>query len=155
MYWHVINSDEILPPVHGFGRLSSSTLPFEAKIGSLDFTADKWGRLQHLATLEELTIVARVSSLSSLPEATPCFPSLRKLHLELVNLEILPEWLGQLITLEELNISVSPILTSLPQSIRNLTALKRLKIFDCPRLVERCIAEDAHKISHIPEVDLE
>jgi len=155
MYWDLTDGDEVLPPMHGFGRLSSSTLPFEAKIRSKSFTTDKWDRLQHLATLEELSVTGFHSSLASFPEATPCFPSLRRLHLMLPSLEILPEWLGQLITLEKIIIRGSPNLTSLPQSIRNLTALKRLEIGSCPRLVERCKGEDAHKISHIPEVELD
>ena len=154
MYWELTNGDEVLPPVHGFGRLSSSTLPFSAIIETSSFTSEKWGRLQHLATLEELVVIDCGTSLSSLPEATPCFPSLKGLWLSLVSLEILPEWLGQLITLETLIIWNSPNLTSLPQSIRNLAALKRLYISNCPRLVERCKGEDAHKISHIPEVVL-
>ena len=154
MHWDLHRSDEVLP-VHGFGRLSSSTLPFIAEIWIQNFTVEKWGRLQHLSTLEELNVLGYDSSLSSLPEATLCwFPSLRKLLLYLPNLEILPEWLGQLITLEKLFIWSSPMLTYLPESIRNLTALKRLKIEHCPRLVERCEGEDAHKISHIPEVVL-
>jgi aquaporin TIP len=83
MYWELYNSDEVLPLVHGFGRLSSFTLPFEAIIRNKSFTADKWGRLEHLSTLKELTVHAYGRSLSSLPEATPCFPSLRRLQLSL------------------------------------------------------------------------
>ncbi|XP_039833149.1 leucine-rich repeat protein SHOC-2-like [Panicum virgatum] len=128
MYWDLTDGDEVLPPMHEFGRLSSSTLPFEAKIRSKSFTTDKWDRLQHLATLEELSVTSFHSSLASFPEATPCFPSLKRLHLMLPSLEILPERLGQLITLEKIIIRGSPNLTSLPQSIRNLTALKRLEI---------------------------
>ncbi|CAL4898012.1 unnamed protein product [Urochloa decumbens] len=164
MYWYLDGSDEVLP-IDGFGKLSSSTLPFRAEISSSDFSPDKWGRLQHLATLEELTVrvsrrfstypeVRGSSRFSTFPEARPCFPSLRRLHLSLENLEILPEWLGQLTTLEELVISDCPNLTSLPASIRNLTTLKRLCIWECPRLVERLKGEDAHKISHNPEVEL-
>jgi len=103
MYWDLTDGDEVLPPMHEFGRLSSSTLPFEAKIRSKSFTTDKWDRLQHLATLEELSVTGFHSSLASFPEATPCFPSLRRLHLMLPSLEILPERLGQLITLEKNN----------------------------------------------------
>ncbi|CAN6334871.1 unnamed protein product [Urochloa humidicola] len=152
MYWDLEDSDEVLP-LHGFGQLSSSTVPFRAKIWSDNFSADKWGRLQHLTTLEELTIIS-YSSFLTFPEASPCFPSLRYLKLLLPNLEMLPEWLGQLITLEVLVIYCCPKLASLPSSIRNLAALKRLEIWKCPRLVERCKGEDAHKISHIPRVDL-
>ena len=96
------------------------------------------------------------SSLLSLPEASLCwFPSLRGLLLYLPNLEILPEWLGQLIALEELFIWSPPKLACFPESIRNLTTLKRLSIRDYPRLVKRCKGEDAHKISRIPEVEFD
>ncbi|CAN6178448.1 unnamed protein product [Urochloa humidicola] len=161
LYWNLTNSDEVLPPVHdGFGRLSSSTVPFQAKMRSSSFTADKWGRLQHLSSLEKLVVIDRgSSSLPSLPEATTStcllFPSLRMLELSLPGLETLPEWLGQLATLEAFAVSSSPNLSSLPESIRNLKALKKLIIWRCPRLAERCKGEDAHKISHIPEVDLD
>uniref|UniRef100_A0A0A9BL10 Uncharacterized protein n=1 Tax=Arundo donax TaxID=35708 RepID=A0A0A9BL10_ARUDO len=72
-----------------------------------------------------------------------------------MDLEILPEWLGQLICLEVLTISECPNVTSLPASIKNLTAMKRLHISHCPRLIQRCRGEDSHKISHIPEVTLD
>ncbi|CAL4909752.1 unnamed protein product [Urochloa decumbens] len=151
MYWELDNSDEVLP-LHGFGWLSPSTVPFSAQITSNDFSPDKWGRLKHLATLEEL----EVTGLSSLPEAAPRFPYLRYLHLSSHNLEILPEWLGQFINLEVLIISC-PKVTSLPESIQNLHALKSLHIWECRKLVERCKGKDAHKISHIKDVmfDLE
>lgn len=153
IYWYLEKSNEVLP-AHGFGRLSSSTLPFHATIKNCIFSPDKWGRLQHLATLEELKILGD-SSLRTLPEVTPCLPSLRYLHLHLVGLEILPEWLEQLTTLEEFRIFFCPNLTSLPKSIQKLTALKKLTIRGCPRLAESCQGEDAHKIRHIPEVVLD
>ncbi|KAG2557154.1 hypothetical protein PVAP13_8NG164903 [Panicum virgatum] len=149
MYWDLTYGDEVLPPMHEFGRLSSSTLPFEAKIRSKSFTTDKWDQLQHLATLEELSVTGFHSSLASFPEATPW------LLLYLPNLEILPEWLGQLIALEELFIWSPPKLTCFPESIWNLTTLKRLSIRDYPRQVKRCKGEDAHKISRIPEVEFD
>ncbi|KAL6847252.1 hypothetical protein ACP4OV_023105 [Aristida adscensionis] len=155
MYWNLWDSDEVLPE-HGFGRISSSVLPFHAAISSRDFPVATWARLQYLApTLEILDVRSYDRSMRTLPEVTPCFPSLRSLHLSLRGLEILPEWLGKLVSLEELHIEDSPKLTSLPESLPNLTALKKLVIEDCPGLIERCRGEDAHKISHIPEVILE
>ncbi|CAL4991610.1 unnamed protein product [Urochloa decumbens] len=150
IHWELIDSDDVLP-VHGFGWLSSSTLPFRAAIWSSSISPYKWDRLQHLNTIEELAILGD-SSFSTFPEATPCFPSLRNLTLALNDLEILPEWLGQLTTLEDLIIIRCPKLTSLPECIRNLTALKYLKISKNPKLIETCKREDATKISHIPEV---
>ncbi|KAL6847254.1 hypothetical protein ACP4OV_023107 [Aristida adscensionis] len=151
MHWDLHDSDEVLPE-RGFGRLSSSTVPFQASIISRHFSPDKWARLRHLApTLEILDVNSNNNSFRTLPEVTPCFPSLRILYLSLKALEVLPEWLGQLISLEELRIRLSPKLRSLPESLPNLTALKTLEIWKCPILIERCRGEDAHKISHIPE----
>ncbi|CAL5092545.1 unnamed protein product [Urochloa decumbens] len=150
MYWHLHNSDWVLP-THEFGRLSSSTLPFRAQIWSPYFSHDTWSWLQHLTTLEEL-VVHGGNSFSTFPDANPCFPSLRYLDMSFPHLEMLPEWLGQLTTLEELFIFKCFNLTSLPASIQNLTTLKKLQIRLCPRVVKRCKGEDAHKISHIPEV---
>jgi Leucine-rich repeat (LRR) protein len=149
MYWY-LDDDEVLP-IHGFGRLSSSTLPFRAEIYSRHLSPDRWG---HLTTLEEL-LVTGSCSFPAFPETIPCFPSLRHLRLQLSSLDMLPEWLGQLNTLEELFILDYGNLTSLPASIQNLTTLKRLEIERCPRLVKRCKGEDAHKISHILEVKLD
>ncbi|KAL6847257.1 hypothetical protein ACP4OV_023110 [Aristida adscensionis] len=152
MYWELIGSDEVLAR-RGFGRRPSSVLPFLVDIRSPDFSAAKWARLQHLAlTLEILYVQSIDSSMRTLSKVTPCFPSLRSLHLELKGLKILPEWLGKLLSLEKLYIVTCPNLTYLPESIRNLTALKKLVISGCPRLIERCRGEDAQKISHIPAV---
>ncbi|KAL6623474.1 hypothetical protein ACP70R_033353 [Stipagrostis hirtigluma subsp. patula] len=153
MYWVLENSDNVLPK-HGFGRLSSSTLPFGAYISRSSFSPDVWGSLQHLTTLEELVVLGAENP-KTLPEIAPCFPSLRELRLFAMNDEALPEWLGQLISLERLEIGGCYNLTYLPESIRNLTALKTLSIWDCPRLIERCREADADKISHIPDVSLD
>ncbi|TVU49240.1 hypothetical protein EJB05_00539 [Eragrostis curvula] len=92
-------------------------------------------------------------SLRIFPEvAPPFFSSLRSLSLELIDLEVLPEWLGQLNRLEDLSIYYCGNLTYLPNSIRNLTALKKLVIHCCPRLIEKCQGEDFHKITHIPKL---
>ncbi|RCV18159.1 hypothetical protein SETIT_3G278200v2 [Setaria italica] len=147
MYWYLHSSEEVLPE-HGYGLLSSSTLPFSVHIVDCRFSLDKWARLQHLATLEVLGIVG-CRDLSTLPEIFQCFGNIRNLYLRSwEKLEILPEWLGQLISLEVLRIKSCPRLKCLPESIRNLTALKKLYISDCPKLIE---GEDDHKISHVPE----
>ncbi|KAL6623470.1 hypothetical protein ACP70R_033349 [Stipagrostis hirtigluma subsp. patula] len=152
MYWTLRNSDNVLPK-HGFGLLSSSTLPFHVNILGSSFSPDVWGSLQHLTTLEKL-VVWGMENPRTLPEITPCYRSLRELSLVGMNDEALPEWLGQLISLERLEIWFCPNLTYLPESIRNLHALKKLIIWGCPRLIERCRGEDAYKISHIPHVEL-
>uniref|UniRef100_A0ACD5XFS6 Uncharacterized protein n=3 Tax=Avena sativa TaxID=4498 RepID=A0ACD5XFS6_AVESA len=150
MMWWIRNTNDALPQ-GGFGKLSSSTVPFEMSIGNCNFS---WDRLQHFSTLEALEFFS-CSNLRALPEAIRCLTSLRLLELEsLEYLELLPEWLGLLTSLERFTIEDCPMVTFLPQSIKDLTTLKELHILKCPSLVERCQGEDADLISHIPEVTL-
>uniref|UniRef100_A0A453GK69 NB-ARC domain-containing protein n=3 Tax=Aegilops tauschii subsp. strangulata TaxID=200361 RepID=A0A453GK69_AEGTS len=53
-----------------------------------------------------------------------------------------------------LNINDCPNLTSLPQSVQNITVVKELHIWGCPILIERCQGEDAGLVSHIQKVTL-
>jgi hypothetical protein len=60
--------------------------------------------------------------------------------------------------LQMLEISHCLSLASLPEGIGRLTSLQRLKIEDCPILLQRCkrgTGEDWAKIAHIPELDLQ
>uniref|UniRef100_A0A0E0JTE7 Peptidase A1 domain-containing protein n=1 Tax=Oryza punctata TaxID=4537 RepID=A0A0E0JTE7_ORYPU len=124
MNWHLDGSDEVLPE-RGFGSLVSSTRPFCANIKNCNFSPDRWRRLQHLPTLEMFRVDG-CSGLQTLPD-TNCFSSLRYLSLKSwEDLETLPEWLGQLVSLESITIINCPKLTSLPKSLQNLTALRQL-----------------------------
>jgi Leucine-rich repeat (LRR) protein len=75
------------------------------------------------------------------------------------DLESLPEeWLGNLTSIQRLQIRGCPNLTSLPQGIRNLTSLQHLTIINCPHLWERCqrqIGEDWPNIAHVPYVNVD
>ncbi|XP_040375820.1 uncharacterized protein LOC121053255 [Oryza brachyantha] len=85
-----------------------------------------WGRLEHLATLE-IFYAKGCSGSRTLLDIIKCFLSLRVLHLiSQEDMEILPEWLGQLVSLDEINIDNCRNLTSLPKSIQNLPALREL-----------------------------
>ena len=94
--------------------------------------------------------------------SSSCFPlsQLQYLRLWDVNdLESLPEeWLGNLTSLQRLQIRGCPNLTSLPQGIRNLTSLQKLIIWNCPHLRERYqgqIGEDWPNIAHVPYVNVD
>jgi len=73
-------------------------------------------------------------------------------------MESLSEQLLQgLSSLERLEISDCPKLSSLPDNFQQLTNLMELNIGDCPMLEKRCkrgIGEDWHKIAHIPKLYL-
>uniref|UniRef100_A0A0D9YJS7 Uncharacterized protein n=1 Tax=Oryza glumipatula TaxID=40148 RepID=A0A0D9YJS7_9ORYZ len=142
MAWTLDGSNEVLPE-RGFGSLVSSTLPFAVTIKNCHFSPDRWGRLQHLATLE-IFRVDGCSGLRTLPDIIQCFISLGDLGLRswedletlpewlgqlgCEGLEILPEWLGLLISLKKLLIIDCPKLIFLPESMKNLTSLIELHL---------------------------
>jgi aquaporin TIP len=152
--WVVGNSDHVLPE-NGFGNLSSSTSPFFLGVMDASLSSEGWRRAQRLSLIEGLHLDS-IAGLRNLPSEIRCFKSLRKLEIESCeDLETLPEWLGDFTSLREIRVKNCPELSSLPESIRDLTELKKLQIIDCLELLEKCKAEDKHKIAHIPEVTCE
>ncbi|XP_058184133.1 putative disease resistance protein RGA4 isoform X2 [Rhododendron vialii] len=89
-----------------------------------------------------------------LPDQLQHLTALKKLQISNFNhLEALPEWLGNLSSLESLKLQTCPKLTSLPsvEAIQRLTNLQRLDVLECPLLKKRCESgEERHKIVHIP-----
>ncbi|KAL8483012.1 hypothetical protein ACS0TY_025896 [Phlomoides rotata] len=76
----------------------------------------------------------------SLPDQLQHLTALSSLHLRSFGMEELPEWLGNLSTLQELKLSCCSKLKHLPsvEAMQRLTNLKRLKIRWCPLLEETC-----------------
>jgi Leucine-rich repeat (LRR) protein len=71
--------------------------------------------------------------------------------------EALPEWLGNLSSLQSLRILNCKNLKYMPSStaIQRLSKLKKLRIWGCPHLKENCRKENGSewpKISHIPDI---
>jgi hypothetical protein len=104
---------------------------------------------------------ASTATTSTSTSSSSCFPlsQLQSLSLDVTDLESLPEeWLGNLTSLQRLQIWDCPNLTSLPQGIRNLTSLHGLIIRDCPILGQRCqrqTGEDWPNIAHVPYVEVD
>ncbi|KAK2454139.1 putative disease resistance protein RGA3 [Trifolium repens] len=74
------------------------------------------------------------------------------------NLEELPKWLSNFISLKNLIIEDCPKLISLPEDVHHLPNLERLDIIDCPELYRRYqpeVGQDWYKISHIKVVNVE
>jgi hypothetical protein len=70
-------------------------------------------------------------------------------------LAMLPDWIGQLSTLQLLRIDRCSALQSLPYSLTYLTALQSLSITGCPALAKRYkkeVGDDRQLVSHIPHV---
>ncbi|CAD6258550.1 unnamed protein product [Miscanthus lutarioriparius] len=113
------------------------------------------GKLTSLQLLK----IGWCKALHQLPDCLGELCSLRKLEINyLRGLTCLPQSICRLTTsLQELRIHDCPGIKSLPEGIKDLTALKQLMIFDCPDLERRCkigTGEDWHLISHIPDVSI-
>jgi hypothetical protein len=108
---------------------------------------------QSLRSLRSLVLVS-ISKLVYLPEWIQNVTTLQ--HLQIVNcpeLMTLPEWMSNLISLQEIEIKQCPNLISLP----SLVSLRKLKISDCPILLERCQEDtgvDWPKLAHIPSLHI-
>ncbi|XP_057781465.1 putative disease resistance protein RGA3 [Salvia miltiorrhiza] len=97
-----------------------------------------------------------MESWECMPESVQHLTSLYELSLEDFGMEELPEWLGNLSSLKELNLDNCKRLRRLPSmdAMRRLTTLKVLFIEDCPELVIESEATDSEwpKLSHIPSI---
>ncbi|KAL9328445.1 hypothetical protein ACSQ67_003448 [Phaseolus vulgaris] len=109
--------------------------------------------MSQLTTLQTVTI----EGCSTLPYGIQCVPSLRTLYIMNCKSISLPEWVGDMTSLQKLEIWLCGELRSVPSSIQRLTNLSSLTISECPYLKRRCKREtgkDWHYINHIPEIKL-
>ncbi|XP_049365331.1 putative disease resistance protein RGA3 [Solanum verrucosum] len=92
-----------------------------------------------------------------LPEALRHVHNLQSLSVcRFSSLTLLPEWLGELTFLKELNIVQCDNLASLPECMERMN-LQSLNILGCAILEKRCKpgqGEDWYKIEHIPKVKI-
>ena len=116
--------------------------------------------IQHLrASLENLTLYGW-DKLNSLPDEIKYFTALKSLLISgFGGMKALPEWLGNLSSLQTLDLYYNKNLMDMPtvQAMRRLTNLKELDIYNCPELEERCAKESGtewSKIAHIPIIEI-
>ncbi|ESW30176.1 hypothetical protein PHAVU_002G131100 [Phaseolus vulgaris] len=99
----------------------------------------------------------RIEGCSTSPYGLQCVPSLRILVILYCMCTSLPEWVGDMTSLQNLRIWYCRELRSVPSSIQRLTNLSSLEIYGCPYLDKRCkreTGEDWQYIKHIPEIKL-
>ncbi|XP_027915233.1 putative disease resistance protein RGA4 [Vigna unguiculata] len=111
------------------------------------------------SNMSQLTALRDVSILycSTLPEGLQRVPSLRSLYIFNCNSTSLPDWLGDITSLQQLSIDYCMELRSLPSSIQRLTNLSSLRIYNCSHLEKRCkreTGEDWQYINHVPKIEL-
>ncbi|XP_047954253.1 putative disease resistance protein RGA3 [Salvia hispanica] len=141
---------EIPPPFSNLTRLR-----IDVSVGGLMETVN--GILQGCSSLNELELKG-MESWENLPESIQHLNTLYYLRLENFGMEELPEWLGNLSSLRELDIYNCKKLRRLPSTdaMRRLTQLNFLGIEGCPEicLEEASDAADSQwpNISHIPNI---
>ncbi|KAL9328438.1 hypothetical protein ACSQ67_003441 [Phaseolus vulgaris] len=100
---------------------------------------------------------AVIGGCSTLPYGLQCVPSIQTLVTIDCRSTSLPDWLGDMTSLQKLEIYNCEELRSVPSSIQRLTNLSSLTMSDCPYLMKRCereTGEDWQYIKHIPEIQL-
>ncbi|CAJ1930962.1 unnamed protein product [Sphenostylis stenocarpa] len=108
--------------------------------------------------MRQLTALRKVSiDMSRFLEGLRDIPSPQRLEIKRCKCSSLPEWVGDMTSLKELELIGCRELRSLPSTFPRLTNLCRLRINDCPHLEERCkreTGEDWQLIARIPEIEL-
>lgn len=113
----------------------------------------------HFASLQSLTLHGW-PNLTSLPRELQ-FYSLTYLSIfEFNGLLSLPEWLGQIQSLETIKIWYCDKLMHFPSvgTMRSLNNLQKILVEYCPLLTERCTPDSGpewHKIEHVPEISVD
>ncbi|GKU85509.1 hypothetical protein SLEP1_g177 [Rubroshorea leprosula] len=127
-------------------------------IGGFSKELEEFPGLNSINTcLEDLQLYGW-EKLSQLPHQIQHLTALRGLSVSRFDgVEVLPEWLRNLSSLEYLVVKSCKNLKQLPsaEAFRRLSKLQTLHIYDCPLLEERCAKESGSewsKISHIPNI---
>ncbi|GKV51544.1 hypothetical protein SLEP1_g58187, partial [Rubroshorea leprosula] len=116
------------------------------------------GFIQHVHTsLRQLTLVGW-ETLKRLPSQIQCLIALHRLFIEdFDGLEALPNWFGNLSSLQNLSINDCNSLKHM-EAIRCLCKLHSLRISKCPKLKDRCARGSGSEwdyISHIPNINID
>lgn len=162
------NCPKLMTLPRGFGFLSSLRQvrigPFSADDDYCSMTTNNgfdWFGLISSSTLRSLEVYGLSSHKESLPHHLQYMTSLTHLYLHHFGMEALPDWLGNLVSLQSLHLLGCKKLRYLPSmaAMRRLTKLNYLHIDGCPLLKERCSAQPCHnsewsKISHIPLLNI-
>ncbi|CDP21293.1 unnamed protein product [Coffea canephora] len=118
-----------------------------------------WAGLASSSSLRHVSLGGMFDT-KSLPHQLQDLTTITSLSLKHFGaIEALPDWLGNLVSLEDLILSWCPKLEYLPSTAAmERLKLRRLEIRDCPLLTERCTPQSGSewpKISNIPELKID
>ncbi|KAL2530563.1 putative disease resistance protein RGA3 [Forsythia ovata] len=127
----------------------------ELSIGGFSNSDTLEGIWRHIKSVQILSLYGRADWVS-LPYQLENLTFLKKLQIFNFGIEELPDWLGNLSSLENLILERCEKLRHLPskEAMQRLTKLTILDIWKCPLLEEQCRRDNSEwpKISHIPLV---
>ncbi|XP_071924640.1 disease resistance protein RGA2-like [Coffea arabica] len=162
------NCPKLMTLPKGFGFLPSLRQvrigPFSTDDDHPSMTKDNgfdWFGLISSSTLRSLEVYGLSSHKESLPHQLQYMTTLTHLYLHHFGMEALPDWLGNLVSLQSLHLLGCKKLRYLPSmaAMRCLTKLNYLHVDGCPLLKERCSPQSGpnsewFKISQIPLLNI-
>ncbi|KGN58559.1 disease resistance protein RGA2 [Cucumis sativus] len=119
-----------------------------------------FGILQHLPSLKQLVLEEDLlsnNSVTQIPEQLQHLTALQFLSIQhFRRIEALPEWLGNYVCLQTLNLWNCKKLKKLPstEAMLRLTKLNKLHVCDCPQLLLEEGDMERAKLSHLPEIQI-
>ncbi|XBI76140.1 hypothetical protein VPH35_069413 [Triticum aestivum] len=134
--WSIMESDNLLiswaESVSHNGASSSSPVGVSTNLAveSSKVPLRQWALLHHLPARSDLDIQC-CNDLTSTPEITWALQALKSLTLQFSAQSKLPEWLGELTSLEKLAIVYNKELEELPDNMRRLKQLQSLTLDAC------------------------
>ncbi|CAO2142423.1 unnamed protein product [Urochloa humidicola] len=175
--WEIENSDNVLSSWNEEeGQItisareekpgaSYSATPGILKVKFSKIPFEKWRLFHHLLPTYKLCITCCTDLTSNSPEIIRELSAIKSLYLEDDTQRIqLPEWLGELTSLERLGITKCPGLDTPPANMKQLTCLRYLWLSDCgsmsalPQWLEELVSlrkltiSDWRNLSDFPEI---
>ncbi|KAF2910084.1 hypothetical protein DAI22_11g073100 [Oryza sativa Japonica Group] len=135
-WWKIEGGESVISSWGGSvhtGTSSSSCSVTNLVVKFCTLPLSQWSLLHHLPALRHLTI-HWCADLTSSPEIIQDLHSLKSLSLDGNEQAELPDWLGDLPSLQELKITMYPALTELQEKIRQLMSLQSLTLSSCQML---------------------
>uniref|UniRef100_A0A453MB62 Disease resistance protein RGA3 n=1 Tax=Aegilops tauschii subsp. strangulata TaxID=200361 RepID=A0A453MB62_AEGTS len=139
VHWFISSSDNALSSWEECASTSSTPASSSSppvnklKVEKSELPLHQWRLLHHLPGLSDVSIT-HCDDLTISPQIGQAFKSLESLSLECIEMKILPEWLGELTSLRQLNLICMNFLQELDKNMKQLTQLQSLSLDMCNAL---------------------